>query len=238
MVSKSWRMAASATTLLGLLLASYLCVAGNLGTKGGTIKYACNSAYSIAIPDSFIVTDIDEGWGRLFVIASVEQCGANGQGGRLSELWHFTHFDSRLPAVTFEDRNTLLSFRSTPGKVGQTCVKVVSCKYAAAVHIQGGMGSESTVIFDNYGTRTDLPVDDIAKACACDPNIIVPIMWLALGQGRKEDRRLLCSVGAEGGLHTFAMLYNPASGEVELAPAREVMGELGDAMLRYYSWAD
>jgi hypothetical protein len=59
-----------------------------------------------------------------------------------------------------------------------------------------------------------------------------------MGQGRKEDWRLLCSVSAEGGLDTFAMLYNPANGEVELAPAREVIGELGDAMLRYYNWAD
>jgi hypothetical protein len=182
-VSKFWCMAVSSITLLGVLLAPYLCAAGNLGTAGGTIGNTCHPAYSIAIPDSFIVKDIDDGWGRLFVIASVERCGSNGQGFTLSELWHFTHFDSRLPAVTFEDRNTLLSFRYTHGRGGQICVKVVSCSFAAAVQIEGGRGSARTVLFDNYGARTDLPKDDIAKACACDPNYIRPIRVVGDGAG-------------------------------------------------------
>jgi hypothetical protein len=204
----------------------------DIGISGGSLSLG--AGVSIAVPDTFIVTAAQHNDAGVFVIARREY-GSPARQSVVSELWLFPNGEPGQPAPTFADRRVLLSFNSHGGESTEIITRIVCCRSAAAIGIDG-WESASMVLFDSTGARIDIAPGAIESACDCEVNYLRPLTWIMFGPEMPEHYELICEAGAEGGMWTYLVRYNLDNGQITVHRALDAVGEIGDAILRHFKW--
>lgn len=200
----------------------------NVGITGGTINCVLSNAQhqtsscTIAVPDSFIVVDIDSNTSmRLLVTAFVAYRDKPGPPRYLSEVWLFVPPDSGQAKLTFADRKVLASYKPEGGMGQRFCKRTVTCNDAIALQVEG-YEAATTLLYNPQGELIEVDWSIVQKKCDCYPDYIRPITWIWTG----SRSQLVCKVGEPGG-QPYLLVYDLESGAIDVRSALAEVGELG-----------
>ena len=196
---------------------------------GGDISYWARD-FSVTIPDTYRVLDIDGTHDRLLVTAYSIQKADGIHSVYRSEVWAFKTGVDGVQSKGFDDRQVLVSFTTSDGESKKLCLRTVSCKEATAVYVDGWEHGH-TLLFDKNGVEVD--IDWPRRKAPTDKagiDYIRPLTWIE-DWSSDYKCRLVCWVSGHGDLDPFLAVLNWQTGEIEMESLKESFGSYGFDLL-------
>lgn len=152
-------------------------------------------------------------------------------GKYVSELWQI-EFPRAVGTVDLDGKRVLASFELRGGEATKLCHSVVGCGLASALYVQHWEGGR-TQVFGTDGSEVEinwpvwLPGHEQRQTFDC----IRPLAWVG---SHPSGFRLVCLAYVNGG-EPYLALVDLATGAVELGPASDLFGEVGNDLLVSFS---